>query len=953
MLSYEELLAQYNLLKRENESLKRQIDSFQKQFGRHSEEAEKLYDIASEDVVSMRSTPEEKIKLFRSLFCGREDVFARRWYSATIGKSGYQPVCSNEWADGLCDKKKHKCSSCPNRKLTPLSDKYIFSHLAGKDLNGRDVIGIYPMLPDETCSFICADFDDENYKDDVSAFSMICRMYNIPLSIERSRSGNGAHAWIFFDEPVSAVTSRRLGTAILTQAMDRYSELSFKSYDRLFPNQDTMPLGGFGNLIALPLQGQARKNGNSVFVNDDFAPYPDQWSFLSSIIKLSKESAEALASKLSKHNELGTLVSDSDESPWKTPAKETLTPADFPLLLNITQANMLYIKSSQLSSSAKNQIKRLAAFKNPDFYRAQAMRLPTYNKPRIICTADITGDYIGIPRGCKEALCAMLEAHCVPYQIDDKTNEGTEIKVDFNGCPRDEQQPAADALLNTSTGVLSATTAFGKTVIAAYLISKRKTNTLILVHTAALMQQWKKSLEQFLTFDIEPPQISCSRVRKKAWFAIGVLGSGKNELHGIVDIALMQSLVSDSEVKALVRNYGMIIVDECHHVSAVSFEKILSFANAKFVYGLTATPTRQDGHHPIIFMQCGAIRYRVDAKAQAEKRSFEHYLIPRFTAFRSFSDSRHITKLYSELAENEQRNSLIINDIISALDGGRCPLVLTERREHVALLAERLTGKCKNIISLVGTISAKERRETMERLEAVPADEQLVIIATGKYVGEGFDFPRLDTLFLALPISWKGKVAQYAGRLHRNYAGKTEVQIYDYADIHVSVLEQMYQKRIKSYASIGYKIKISAANIAVPDLIYDGKSFYHIFCEDIKNTQHELVIVSPFMRKSRLAQIVPLLSALVSNGKSVTVITRPAENFKEAERKKVAANAEYLKQSGVTLRFKADFHQKFTIIDKKVVWYGSVNFLSFGAYEESIMRFESSDIAGQLIDTVV
>ena len=613
---------------------------------------------------------------------------------------------------------------------------------------------------------------------------------------------------------------------------------------------------------------------------------------------------------------------------------------------------MNYVPKMGLSATAKNTIKRLAAFKNPEFYRAQAMRLPVYDKPRIICTAEETDEYIAIPRGCESALCHMLEDVGVGYIIDDKTNYGESISVKFNGVLREEQQPAADAMLGKDNGILSATTAFGKTVVASYIISKRKVNTLVLVHTQALMQQWKKSLEQFLDLDIEAPKTKKGKT-KKNWSPIGVLGAGKNTLNGVVDVAVMQSLTSGDEVKELVRNYGMIIVDECHHVSAVNFESVFRYANAKYVYGLTATPTRSDGHHPIIFMQCGPIRYRVDAKEQAKKRAFEHYLIPRFTTYRNIDKDKNITKIYRDLSENEMRNLNIVKDVVEVLNQGRTPIILTERREHVLLLAERLSGHCENIITLFGTASQKERRETMQKLETVPGTEQLVIIATGKYVGEGLDYPRLDTLFLALPIAWKGKVAQYAGRLHRNYPGKTDVRIYDYVDIHIHVLEKMYQKRLKGYSSIGYKIKVDTALQEAPDLIYNGRDFYKGYCEDIKTSTKGILIVSPFMRKGRITQFLPILTVAIINGADVTVITRPPEDFKEKERKNVVDITGKLTEYGVKVKYRSGFHQKFTVIDNEIVWYGSVNFLSFGIAEESIMRFASPDIAGQLMDTVL
>ena len=952
---YRELLLRYNELESENKRLSEENAQLRLQFGLTNlanESFEK--NVVEATAINKYSSSKEKIESFRSLFRGREDVFARRWQSTTSEKSGYQPVCENEWSEGLCDKRKYKCANCPNRVLKSLTDEEIYKHLEGKDTLARDVIGIYPMLQDETCHFLCADFDDDSFEKDVTAFREVCRELDIPVYVERSRSGNGAHSWIFFESPIAAATARKLGSGILTQAMEKRGELSFKSYDRLFPNQDTMPDGGFGNLVALPLQGLARKSGNSVFVDEYFQPYEDRWAYLSAVKRLSADAVEALVMSFGKDGELGKLISESESKPWETKKKIKITRSDFPMVLNVVRANMLYIPTVDLSANAKNQIKRLAAFKNPDFYRAQAMRLPIYDKPRIICTADIGENYIAIPRGCEDALCNLLDEAGVSYAIEDKTNSGEIIPVTFNGELREEQRPAADALLEQNTGVLSATTAFGKTVIASYIIGQRKTNTLILVHTQALMTQWKKSLESFLKFDIIPPEEKKGRGRRKVWSPVGVLGAGKDTVHGIVDVAVMQSLVGGDEVKENVRNYGMIIVDECHHVSAVNFETILKYANAKYVYGLTATPTRQDGHHPIIFMQCGAIRYRVDAREQAEKRSFEHYLVPRFTNTRYPGEGKpSITDIYKKLSKNELRNNMIVSDVVEALKNGRNPIVLTERREHASLLAERLSCYCKNVIQLVGTASAKERRETLEKLEAIPADESVVIVATGKYVGEGFDYPRLDTLFLALPIAWKGKVAQYSGRLHRNYEGKTEVQVYDYVDIHIPVLERMYQKRVKSYSAIGYKTKLLSNVNASPDLIYDGKSFYHGFCNDLQNAKSEVLIVSPFMRKSRITSLMKILAPIIEGGVKVTVVTRPPEDFKDRDRDTVIECAEKLQESGVTVKYKSDFHQKFTVVDQSVVWYGSVNFLSFGTHEESIMRFENADIAGQLMDTVL
>lgn len=957
-LTYEALLARLRALEQENADLRERLDigkpapkrvDFPPVERKPAEQPQQ-----PSERIHMYSPPQDKIALFRSLFHGREDVFALRWQSAKTGKSGYSPACRNEWRPGVCLKPKGRCSDCEHRELLPLTDERIDRHLRGKDELGRDVVGIYPILPDDTCRFLALDFDDEGWQENVALVRSVCERWELPCAVERSRSGAGAHLWLFFSEPVPCTDARRLGTAILTAAMEAGGTLKLSAYDRMFPNQDTLPKGGFGNLISLPLQGQARCRGNSVFVDERFELYPDQWAFLASIPRLSSEDF-ALACQLhARGNVLGNLVpSEEDQKPWEKPRPVLLTSMDFPQDLELVKANLLYLTQAGLSPRARNQLVRLAAFRNPEFYKAQAMRLPIFNKPRVLSTAEERDGYLALPRGCEDSLTEMLDDAGVTFRVSDQRQPGRTIRVEFNGILRPEQEPAAAALLAHDAGVLSATTAFGKTVIAAYLIGQRKTNTLILVHTQALLNQWKTALEGFLKIDETLEPLPKKRGRKKARPLVGQLGGNKNTLSGIVDVAIFQSLLKDNAVNELVKDYGMVIVDECHHVSAVTFEQVMKEVNSKYVYGLSATPTRADGHHPIIFFQCGPIRYRVDAKEQAQKRSFAHFVIPRFTSYRTAAEDRGIAALYTDLAEDERRNLLIVRDVKQALAQGRSPILLTERREHVQRLAALLSEACPNVISLYGTNSAKLRRDTMERLQAIPPEEPLVVVATGKYVGEGFDCPRLDTLFLTLPVAWKGIVAQYAGRLHRNYPGKEEVQVYDYVDVHVPMLETMYQKRLKAYASIGYQIKADAETPLTKDLIYDGKSFYPVFCQDLKNAEKEILIVSPFMTKSRLQKLVKVLSEPILRGVSVKAVVRPAEDLPARDRKSVPDNAEYLMDYGIQVVFRPGFHQKFTVIDGRISWYGSVNILSFGKAEESVMRLESREIAGELIDTVI
>lgn len=900
--------------------------------------------------INRYSPPNEKILLFRSLFRGREDVFAKRWYSIRNGKNGYAPVCANEWKENVCIRPKGTCTQCSQRSLVPLSDQAIYEHLSGKDFYGRDVVGLYPIGDDDTCFFLAIDFDDGDWQDNAAAVRKMCEEWTIPCAVERSRSGEGAHIWIFFSESITCAAARKLGSLLLTAAMERDEKMKLDSYDRMFPCQDTLPSGGFGNLIALPLQGQARKNGNSLFVNDIFSPYPDQWAYLAQIRKLSVQDVENLLRSHSQNSVLGELYdAGQDQKPWEKPKECKLTAMDFYGVQYITKANMLFLPQNGMSPGARNQLLRLAAFRNPDFYRSQAMRLPVYNKPRIIGTAEERDGYLALPRGCELELLELLESMVVSYEIEDKTFAGRPLQVRFQGILRSEQEPAANALLEHESGVLAATTAFGKTVIAAYLIAQRKVNTLVLVHTQALLNQWKHALTEFLCFDGTLPELPKKRGRKRKRSFVGQLGGGKSSLEGFVDIAIMQSLVFDGQVNNLVKDYGMVIVDECHHVSAVNFENVLKEVNARYVYGLTATPTRRDGHHPIIYLQCGPIRYQVDAKVQAEKRNFEHAVIPRFTAFsQPFNENRAwtITDIYRAMQQDEKRNAQITTDVVHAVSSGRTPLVLTERYDHAKLLFGLLFERTERVVLLSGHGSVKEKRETLETLAHVSPKEPLVLVATGRYVGEGFDLPRLDTLMLAMPISWKGTLAQYAGRLHREYTGKQEVLIYDYVDLRIPMLERMYQRRLTGYSAIGYSIRGDAAGADEGNRIFNQEDYLPIFAEDVRQAKRSVLIVSPYLQ---LGQVKRFLSWL-PQGIKVQVITGDESCFKPETEQKVKTTITLLEERGVQVQRASKQYQRCAVLDKQLLWYGGINFLGFERGSNGSMRLYSSELAEELLE---
>lgn len=951
---YNALVIKYNALLAENEKLK----SILSQHGivySSIKCADESTAFSSITYPQIKLSLDEKIALFRNFFKGRDDVFARRWFNKATEKGGYQPVCINEWRRGICDKKKHKCAECPNRNFATLTNQDIYRHLEGKDENGCDVIGLYVVTSDNKCSFLCADFDDKNcthgYKNDVLAFIPICREWRIPFSIERSRSGNGAHVWIFFDQPIPAYKARKLGNIILTEAMKRNGRITFDSYDRFFPNQDKVPEGGFGNLIALPLQGKARKAGNSVFVDDQFLPFQDQWTYLYNVRKIDEDTVDALLTQ-HQQEDFGTLATSSENKPWEIPVVQDVSQEDFNGRLIIHKSDRIYIPLKSISDKASNHLKHIAAFKNPEFYSKQAMRISTYNIPRIICRADFTDEYLAMPRGCEDAIIDMLYSLKIDYEIVNNTNHGKPIGVTFKGKERNEQLDAINALMPYSNGVLSATTAFGKTVTAAVLIARRKTNTLILVHSKALLMQWHERLSEFLDIDFTEEEISKKRGRKKAFSPVGCLDSTSNTLHGVIDIALMQSCFENDEVKPFVKEYGMVIVDECHHVSSITFENVLKHVTAHYVYGLTATPIRKDGLQPIIFMQCGPIRFFADAKAQIQKQSFQRYLVPRFTSYyRPVTDDKQsFTALSQSLAESEIRNNLIIEDVLNVVAAGRTPIILTARTSHVELLAEMLKQHVANIIQLTGEGTAKNKRETLQKLQDIPKDAPLVIVATGKYVGEGFDYPRLDTLFLALPISWKGLVAQYAGRLHRENEGKKDVRIYDYIDIHEPVCENMYRKRLKGYSAIGYRVLSKDTQTLfdnTDDLqtssyegqIFNGNTFRLAFMQNLKSSRQSIVISSPKLYRTERNTFVKMLREFHVSGVQIAILTSEE-----------SSQTNYLKSLGLYVKIVPKLSLSSCIIDRSTVWYGSINILGYVTEEDNIIKITDGKLANELLD---
>lgn len=736
----------------------------------------------------------EVIALYRDLFYGRQDVYAVRWDNEKAGTHGYAPKCKNEWDRNICGKSmriKGACKKCAYRENQEVTEAAIKQHLAGTGRNAL-VMGVYPLLENETCKFLAIDFDKGNWKEEILAAKSVYEEYGIKSYIERSRSGNGGHLWIFFAEPIEAHLARKLGVKILETAMNQTGNSKFDSFDRLFPNQDHMPKGGYGNLIALPLQRQAVEQGNSVFVDDTFRMYSSQTTILQNIERYSRTQIVDVLKLFP--NVILTDVNDREIEeedkalPWEK-KKEEKIPTDLPQSIEVVLYDKIYISKKNLHSFIKKKLIGLTVFHNPEYYLARNLRKSVQDIPMWIQCFDEDADYLMLPVGVESTLVEICQSYNIKVKVIDKRFSGKKTDVSFHGDLREKQLKAVEELLAVSNGILHANTAFGKTVAAIALIAERKVNTLIIVDRVSLLDQWCERLSVFLN------------IPKKD---IGIIGGGKKKPTGIIDVAVSQSLYRDNKVSELVKGYGQIICDECHHVSAVGFEQIMKSSPAKYKYGLTATLKRKDGKERIVLMQLGPVRYKDLSKVSSE---LEHKVLVQETGISNsdLSEEHTTNELYDYLYINQIRNMQIVMDVRNCLDEKRYPIILTERKEHIDLLEKELAPHAR-VYKLHGGLKKKERECIMEELQNLSEDVQRVIIATSKYVGEGFDYPILDTLFLTLPISWSGRVKQYAGRLHRDYHEKKEVRIYDYLDSKIDTAMKMYGKRCKGYRSMGYEI---------------------------------------------------------------------------------------------------------------------------------------------------
>ena len=942
-------------LRQENRRLAKENLHLRTMLNEHGINWQEKEEVQPAAVIDKRAEEQRRIQLFIKLFVARRDVYAKRW-ETTEGRKGYSPVCANFWQD-VCPKrlrKPVKCHACSAHKWQPFNEHVARQHLLGTDENAKSfVAGTYALLEDSTCKFLVFDFDDHdgsacNWQDEALGLRKLCHTYGIDSALERSRSGNGAHVWLFFAQPIPAKTARLFGRLLLEKGAEVMHQTDFNTFDRMLPNQDEMPAGGLGNLIALPLQGLPRKQHNSVFVNEHWQAVDDQWVYLSNIKPLT---ADFVAEKIKAWGESKAVVVEEERAdytdrlkPWERKRVLSLEAKDFVGKLQIILANCIYISKATVKPRSLNRIKQLATFSNPQFYKMQAMHYSTKQIPRRIQCFREVDDYVTLPRGLLFDLTALLSETKVPFVFEDCRNQGNAIKVYFKGKLQSGQQEAADAMLAHDGGILGAATGFGKTVLGTYLIASRKVNTLILVHNRELMRQWQQAIENFLQIDEVLPIIK----GKRKTSIVGTLYGGHDSLHGIVDVAMISSLGRDDEVDERLQDYGMVIMDECHHAGAATFENVLWNVKAKYVYGLTATPVRDDGHEKIMFMQLGPVRYRLTEKERANMQDFRHEIYPRFTSFAPVTtDKETINDFYKLLIGDKKRNELLVADILSSLAAGRTPLVLTKFKEHAEYLYEQLQAHDVYAVLLLGGGSAQERRERQNRLQEAEKQKRIAIIATGKYIGEGFDFPRLDTLFLTVPISWKGNLAQYAGRLHRDFSGKENVIIYDYVDVHVKMLERMYQKRLKAYASMGYTLFTPTGEGT--NVIYTVNDYQEVFWQDFSKAAERICISSPWLSRRRVAEFIKRVTDLGESKPKITVITLPDEVYSDRQQRLIKLSKKELTAMDVVVKEQKDLNCHYAVFDDDLVWYGSMNFLSKEHDDDLLLRIRSELVAKELL----
>ena len=975
-----QLQKKLNDLQLENQILKNILDNAGLSYHK---ELSKLRQSGSKDafdpeqgkrIIHPQAITENMANQFFSMFWGRQDVYAKRSVNKETGKAAYYPQCNNFWTN-VCHKKIKdgiNCKDCKNRSYKTITKKDILNHLQGNAYNASDVIGVYPLLSNGTCRFMVFDFDnhdkgadekdfansDDTWVEEVESMREICVLNGIEPLVERSRSGRGAHVWIFFDKPIAASFVRKFGFALLDKGAEQINLKSFKYYDRMLPAQDSLPEdSAVGNLIALPLQGKALQDGNSAFIDGNWNAYPNQWETLFTKPRLSQGFLEEKIKEWSNTiDDIAANAAESDrEKPWDR--MQHFNKNDVEGKLHIILSNGIYVDNTNLKAAMQNRIRRMAAISNPVFYKNQAIGTSNYDTARwIYLGKDHLSGYIQIPRGLQDELWENIKQADIDYEMEDERQQGRKINVDFKGELRPEQDKALKELIRYDNGILHAATAFGKTVVSSAIIAQKKINTLIILESSALIEQWKEALEKFLNINEGLPtyETKTGRVRKRKSL-IGTLQGAHDSMTGIIDIAMAGSLCKKGKYHKMMNEYGLVLIDECHHSASETIANVLKEVKAKYVYGVTATPKRGDGLEKINYMLIGPIRYSYTAKEKAKEQGIQHLVYPRFTRTVPprgvITDKMHPNEAYEIIHNNDVRDEQIIEDVKNCVAAGRTPVVLSRYKDHSKKFYERLKSCADHVFLMTGNNSKKEHRKILEQMHQVDKNESLILIATGSLVGEGFDFPRLDTLFMATPVSFRGVVEQYAGRLNRDYAGKENVIIYDYVDNHIPMFNNMYMKRLKAYKQIGYEFGDGLQTVKqTVNAIYDGNNYSENYHKDLLDSNKNIIISSPVISGSKVYELINMLKEKQMSGVQVTIVTWTPDSYGFGDAAYWMQLHEDMRRAGFFIRTVEEYCDRFAVIDQEVVWYGNINLLAKDKVDDSIMRVRSKGIAGELME---
>ena len=975
-----QLQKKLNDLQLENQILKNILDkaglSYHKELSklRQSGSKEAFDPEQGKRIIHPQAITENMANQFFSMFWGRQDVYAKRSVNKETGKAAYYPQCNNFWTN-VCHKKIKdgiNCKDCKNRSYKTITKKDILNHLQGNAYNASDVIGVYPLLSNGTCRFMVFDFDnhdkdaeekdfansDDTWVEEVESMREICVLNGIEPLVERSRSGRGAHIWIFFDKPIAASFVRKFGFALLDKGAEQINLKSFKYYDRMLPAQDSLPKdSAVGNLIALPLQGKALQDGNSAFIDGNWNAYPNQWETLFNKPRLSQGFLEEKIKEWSNIiDDIAANAAESDrEKPWNR--MQHFNKNDVEGKLHIILSNGIYVDNTNLKVAMQNRIRRMAATSNPVFYKNQAIGTSNYDTARwIYLGKDHLSGYIQIPRGLQDELWENIKQADIDYEMEDERQQGRKINVDFKGELRPEQDKALKELIKYDNGILHAATAFGKTVVGSAIIAQKKINTLIILESSALIEQWKEALEKFLNINEGLPtyETKTGRVRKRKSL-IGTLQGAHDSMTGILDIAMAGSLCKKGKYHKMMNEYGLVLIDECHHSASETIANVLKEVKAKYVYGVTATPKRGDGLEKINYMLIGPIRYSYTTKEKAKEQGIQHLVYPRFTRTVPprgvITDKMHPNEAYEIIHNNDVRDEQIIEDVKNCVAAGRTPVVLSRYKDHSEKFYERLKSYADHVFLMTGNNSKKEHRKILEQMHQVDKNESLILIATGSLVGEGFDFPRLDTLFMATPVSFRGVVEQYAGRLNRDYAGKENVIIYDYVDNHIPMFNNMYMKRLKAYKQIGYEFGDGLQTVKqTVNAIYDGNNYSENYHKDLLDSNKNIIISSPVISGSKVYELINMLKEKQMSGVQVTIVTWTPDSYGFGDAAYWMQLHEDMRRAGFYIRTVEEYCDRFAVIDQEVVWYGNINLLAKDKVDDSIMRVRSKGIAGELME---